>query len=266
MPEPPSPGHPLGLMPGRYDVFYGLVWGTRIAFRIGLLVTVSRALIGIVLGLVAGYYGGLVDAILMRITDAFLAFPMIVPVVVMSALYGYTSYVSPSGWRMLLPDPKEQTVIVALILFGWMSYARLIRGNVLSEREKDYMQAAKATGLRKGRILFRHLLPNATHGLYVLMASDIGAVVVLIAAFTFIGLIGVTFGTEMQADWGQMLATSRDWIVGSPAAAFEHWYTYLPVCVAIVLFSIGWNLIGDGLRDVFDPRTRRGYTGSGTGR
>jgi peptide/nickel transport system permease protein len=265
-PEPPNPSHPLGLMSDKYDVFYGLIWGTRVAFRFGLIVTLIRALTGVVLGLVAGYYGGLADAVLMRITDAFLAFPVIVPVMVMLALFGHVSYESAEGRPIFLPDPREQTVIVALILFGWMSYARLIRGNVLAEREKDYMKAARATGVRKQRILFRHLLPNATHGLFVLMASDVGAVVVLIAAFTFIGLIGATFGKEMQADWGQMLAASRNWIVGSPAGAFEYWYTYLPASAAIVLFSIGWNLIGDGLRDVFDPRTRRGYTGSGTGR
>lgn len=258
IPKPPSPNHPLGLMADQYDVFYGLIWGTRIAFRVGLVVTVSRALIGIVVGVAAGYYGGLVDAVLMRITDAFMAFPLIVAVMVMLALYGFMSYDSPAGRLFFLPDRREQTVIVALILFGWMSYARLIRGNVLAEREKDYMKATKAIGVRHGRTIFRHLLPNATHGLYVLAASDVGSVVVVIAAFAFIGLIGVTFGREMQADWGQMLATSRNWIVGSPAGAFEYWYTYLPVSAAIVLFSIGWSLIGDGLRDVLDPRLRRG--------
>ena len=157
----------------------------------------------------------------------------------------------------LLPGREEGVVIITLVVFGWMAYARMVRGNVLAEREKEYMQAATASGVGGRRIMFRHLLPNVTQGLFVLVASDIGAVVVLVATFTFIGLIPPPYG-QMEADWGQMLVASRDWIIGSPANAFEHWYTYLPVSLAVVLFSVGWNLIGDGLGEILDPRQRRG--------
>jgi len=137
-----------------------------------------------------------------------------------------------------------------------MPYARLIRGNVLSAREKEYMVSAKAVGLPKWRAIFRHLLPNATQGLSALLTSDIGGVIVLYAAFTFIGLIGTYSGTLMEVNWAQMLEQARDWIIGGPDKPFQYWYTYLPVSLAIVLFSVGWNLVGDGLQDVLDPRLR----------
>jgi peptide/nickel transport system permease protein len=149
----------------------------------------------------------------------------------------------------------ETVMLVALIVFGWMSYARVVRGNVLAEREKEYVQAARATGVGGWRILFRHMLPNVTQGLFVLAAADVGAMVVLVAAFNFIGF-GATGQGEMPAEWGQILNVARNWIIGSPGNAFEYWYTYVPISAAIVLFAIGWNLIGDGLRDALDPRLR----------
>lgn len=260
VPEPPSREHPLGKLPQQYDIFYGLVWGTRTALRLGLFVVMGRLLIGTLLGLVSGHYGRAVDAVIMRVTDAFLAFPIVAAVMVTVALLAQDLQMVPGGRMFLVPSREEQVVIGTLVLFGWMAYARLLRGNVLAEREKEYMQAATAIGAGGRRVMFRHLLPNVTQGLFVLVASDIGAVVVLIATFTFIGLIRPPFG-QMEADWGQMLVSSRDWIIGSPANAFEHWYTYLPVSLAIVFFSVGWNLIGDGLRDVLDPRTRRDSPG-----
>ena len=255
-PQPPSAEHPLGLMARQQDVFYGLVWGTRTALKVGLFVTVGRLLIGAVLGLVSGHYGRLVDAVIMRVTDAFMAFPIIAAVMVTVALFAREATVVPGGRMFLVPSREEQVIILTLVAFGWMSYARLLRGNVLAEREKDYMQAARAIGVGNRRVIFRHLFPNVTQGLFVLVASDIGAVVVLLTMFTFIGLVRPAMGT-MEADWGQMLSVSRDWIIGSPSNAFEYWYTYVPVSVAIVLFSIGWSLIGDGLRDVLDPRLRK---------
>jgi peptide/nickel transport system permease protein len=257
LPDPPSPEHPLGLTARQHDVLYGLVWGTRTALKVGLFVTLGRLLIGAVLGLISGHYGGWLDAALMRITDAFMAFPVIAAVMVMIALFGREMSTLPSDTMFLVPSRQEQVIILTLVAFGWMGYARLLRGNVLSEREKDYMQAAQSIGAGNRRVIFRHLMPNVTQGLFVLVASDIGAVVVLLTMFTFIGLVRSATGT-MEADWGQMLSMSRDWIVGSPSNAFEYWYTYLPVSVAILLFSIGWNLIGDGLRDVMDPRLRKG--------
>jgi peptide/nickel transport system permease protein len=245
VPQPPSPDHPLGLMPDQTDVLYGLIWGTRVAFKIGLSVALGRALIGLLLGLISGYYGGLLDAIIMRVTDAFLAFPIVAAVLVMLTFFG-------SGWWGIQTGGVNRIVILSLILFGWMRHARLVRGNTLAEREKEYVKAAISIGAQNRRIIFRHVLPNAWQGLLVFIASDIGMALVLAAMFSFIGLSG----SHTLANWGQMLNLSRDWIIGTATNAFEYWYTYLPPSMAIVFFSIGWNLIGDGLRDVLDPRLR----------
>ena len=251
-PLPPSPEHPLGMLPGEVDILQGIVWGTRGVFRVGLVVVVARALMGIAIGLVAGYAGRFVDAILMRITDGFLAFPMIAAAMVMLAVLGFGSDPMARFLPDYIPTRQEATIQAALILFGWMTYARLIRGNVLAEREKDYVTSARASGIGHGRLVFRHLLPNSTQGLVVMMASDVGAVVVTLLAFVFIGLVSFSRDRLVQADWGQMLVAGRDWIVSGQS--FAYWYAYLPLSLVIVLFAAGWNLIGDGLRDAFDPR------------
>jgi peptide/nickel transport system permease protein len=257
VPQPPGPSHPLGTMEAQNDIFYGLVWGARFALRLSLLITAGRAFLGILVGLFSGYYGRGVDAVLMRLTDAFLSFPVMVAVMVTVTLLGHDTYITPEGFVYPMPNgPRAQlTIGLTLVAFGWMSYARLVRGNILSEREQEYIAAARSIGMRHWRILFRHLLPNTTRGLPVLIASDIGMVVVWLATFHFVGLIPANV-TMMLADWGQMLAFARHWIVGGPGRAFEYWYTYLPVSAAIVLYSVGWNLIGDGLRDALDPRLR----------
>jgi peptide/nickel transport system permease protein len=254
-PAPPDAEHPLGLLPKQYDILYGLVWGTRIAFQVGLGVTLARLAIGALIGLVSGYLGRWIDALIMRIIDAFLSFPIVAAAMVMVSLYGRELIVGLSGRAYLMPHGEEKVIMVTLIAFGWMSYARLVRGNVLAEREKEYIQAARAGGVGHVRLILRHLWPNVRQGLFVLAASDVGAVVILVATFAFIGLVTPPF-QHMEADWGQMLTAARDWIVGAPNDAFIYWYTYLPVSAAIVLFSIGWNLIGDGLRDLLDPRLR----------
>ncbi|HSJ58866.1 MAG TPA: ABC transporter permease [Anaerolineae bacterium] len=254
-PLPPGDDHPFGTTQSQNDIFYGVIWGTRAAFRIGVLVTLGRLLIGGLVGLVAGYQGGWVDALLMRITDAFLAFPVIAAVMVMLAVFGNVIELLGSGDQMFMLRRVEIVITVALVLFGWMPYARMIRGNALSEREKEYMQAARASGVPGRRILFRHLLPNVTQGIFVLSASDVGAMVVLVSALNFIGFGAGTMG-EMPAEWGQLLSVSRNWIVGAGGNAFRYWFTFVPVSLAVVLFAVGWNLIGDGLRDAFDPRTK----------
>ncbi|RPJ38654.1 MAG: ABC transporter permease [Planctomycetaceae bacterium] len=251
-PQPPSREHPLGMLPGEVDVLQGIVWGSRGVFRVGLAVVAGRVLIGLVVGLVAGYAGTIADAILMRITDGFLAFPMIAAAMVMLALIGFGSDPNAGFLYGYLPTREELIVQVALILFGWMAYARLIRANILVEREKEYVLSARASGIGRGRLLFRHLLPNSTQGLLVMMASDMGAVVVTLLAFVFIGLITFSSDKLMQGDWGHMLVAARDWVVGGQP--FTYWYTYLPLSLLVVLFAAGWNLIGDGLRDAMDPR------------
>ena len=254
IPLPPNEAHPLGTLPRQYDVFYGLIWGTRMAFLVGLSITLGRTLIGGLLGLTSGYFGGFLDSLVMRITDTFMAIPAVAAAAILYALFGEIGQpMKPS--QILLSSKNEQIIIIALVAFGWMQYARLLRANVLSEREKEYVQAAISIGVPRGRILFKHLLPNSIRGLLVLIASDIGAMVATVSVFYFIGLIGESpYG--FLADWGLMLSASRDWIVSASSKPFEFWYTYVPASTAIVLFTVGWSMIGDGLRDVLDPRTR----------
>ncbi|NLE99919.1 MAG: ABC transporter permease [Anaerolineales bacterium] len=244
-PIPPSAEHPLGLMQGQYDTLYGMIWGARTALRAGLLITLGRAVVGILIGAVAGYYGGMLDALLMRITDAFLAFPVVTGVMLTFAVFV-------SDELSLQLGQGDTVLMAALAVFGWMQYARVVRGNVLAERTRDYVQAAVSVGAPNRRIIFRHVLPNSTQGLLVLITSDVGTMVVTVAALTFIGLAG----NEPVADWGMMLKYSRNWLIGTPANAFQYWYTYVPPLAAIALFSVGWNLVGDGLREALDPRLR----------
>jgi peptide/nickel transport system permease protein len=243
-PEPPSSEHLLGLMQDRYDIFYGLIWGTRVSFKIGLLITLGRVLVGVPLGVISGYFGGWLDSLIMRATDAFLAFPVVAGVMLLMT-------VSFDYWEIRLGE-GDSAVIIGLIVFGWIQYTRLIRGNVLAERGKEYVRAAVCVGAGDRRIIFRHVLPNSTQGLLVMIASDIGTMVITVASLTFIGFTG----DAPIADWGMMLRIARNWIVSAPGNAFAYWYTYVPLIGAIVLFSIGWNLIGDGLRDVLDPKMR----------
>ncbi|NLS79122.1 MAG: ABC transporter permease [Chloroflexi bacterium] len=249
----PNAEHPLGTLPGQYDILYGLVWGARTAFRLGLAITLGRALLGVLLGLVSGFMGGLVDALLMRLTDAFLAFPILAAVLVMLS----TQPALPFDWLRGTSSRTDAIITTALVLFGWMSYARLIRGNVLAEKAKDYVQAGVAVGVPRGRLMFRHVLPNALQGLVVLVASDIGAMVALAAVLAFVGLPVGTFQGRPLADWGQMLNLARNWVIGLPGQPSAFWFTYLPTSLAIVLFAAGWNLVGDGLRDALDPRAAR---------
>ena len=244
-PSPPGPEHPLGTLPRQYDIYYGLVWGTRVAFRDGLFVALARAIIGLLIGLASGFAGGIIDSLLMRITDAFMAFPIIAAILLMLAFFG-------GGYISRAVGEDEGLVMISLVIFGWMPYARLVRGNVLAERRKEYVEAATSTGSTWERMLFRHLLPNSLSGLFIVLASDIGGVVVLMAVFSFLGFTG----QQMSADWGKLLSASRDWIVSVRTAPFATWYVYMPTSMAVVLYSAGWNLMGEGLRELLDPKTR----------
>jgi len=146
-------------------------------------------------------------------------------------------------------DPIQLQILtgmLAIIAFGWMAYARVIRGNILALRELDYVQAARVIGVRDMRILFRHLLPNAVFPVLVIASMNIGSYVLTFAALSFLGL-GAQRG---YADWGQMVNFARNWI---PSLA-THWYIVVFPGMAIVLFVLAWNLVGDVLRDILDPR------------
>ncbi|HNW94829.1 MAG TPA: ABC transporter permease [Anaerolineaceae bacterium] len=228
--------HLLGTAQGQYDIFYGIVWGTRTAFKTGFIVVLATVLIGVVLGSIAAYYGGGVDNLIMRVTDIFMTLPYIMMALIFSAV------LTPILGRSLLPP------LIAMIAFGWMGYARIIRSDILSIKERDYVLAARASGLKNGRILFKHILPNAIFPTLVLASLGIGDVVLGFAALSFLGI-----GTEVgYADWGQILSFARNWITSLD----KYWYIVVYPGITLTLFVMGWNLVGDAMRDVLDPRMR----------
>lgn len=237
MPKAPSARAPFGTTSGGYDILYGIVWGSRTAFRVGLIVVLSSALIGVLLGGIGAFIGGLVDEIVMRITDLFMSFPFLIAVIVLSIVLG----------------KGLDKVILVLIIFGWRSYARIMRSEVLSVKEHEFVNAAESIGAGKSRIFFRHVLPNSIFPVFVLASLDIGSMVLIAASLSFIG-VGAEPG---YADWGQMVNFSRDWILGAVGEPFRYWYTYTYPSIAILTFVLGWTLLGDTLRDVLDPRMRK---------
>jgi peptide/nickel transport system permease protein len=226
----------MGTSQGQYDIFYGVIWGTRTAFGTGFIVVVATFLIGIIIGSISAYYGGRVDNVLMRIVDIFLTLPYILAALILAAV------LTPVLGKSLIPP------IIALVTFGWMSYSRVIRGDILSIKERDYVMAARVIGVGDSRILFRHILPNAIFPTLVLASLGIGDVVLGFAALSFLGV-----GSERgYADWGQVLSFARDWIT----SLNTYWYIIVWPGLTLVLFVMGWNLVGDALRDVLDPRMR----------
>jgi len=271
-PASPSAEHPLGTTEGQYDILYGVVWGTRTAFRIGVVITACTAIIGLTIGSVGAYYGGWIDDVLMRITEIFQAFPFLLAAItltsVLQTIYGrgeagplmflarLLAMVTFGSNPMKDVDPVQLQILtgmLAIIAFGWMTYARVIRGNIMVVREEEYALAARAIGVGDFRILTRHLLPNAVFPVLVIASMNTGAYVLTFAALSFLGL-GAQRG---YADWGQMINFARNWI---PSLA-QHWHIVTYPGLAIVLFVLAWNLVGDALRDILDPRMR----GNGNG-
>jgi peptide/nickel transport system permease protein len=237
-PQPPGAEHPFGTTEGQYDIFYGVVWGTRSAFLAGIVIVAFALVIGLSIGSIAAYFGGWVDDVLMRITEIFLAFPFLIAALTLAAV------LQPKLGRGMY------TGIIALVAFGWMSYARLIRGDILSTKEREFVLAARSLGVRDLRILVRHVLPNAIFPVLVVASLEIGTYVLSFAALSFLGL-----GAELgYADWGQMLALSRNWITNLG----KYWYIVVFPGMMLLFFVLGWNLIGDAVRDIVDPRLRGG--------
>jgi peptide/nickel transport system permease protein len=235
-PLPPRVGHPLGTTQGQYDLYYGIVWGTRTALRVSLVVIAISVAIGLFLGGLSGYYGGRLDEVVMRVTDIFLAFPGLVLAVVVVAVLG----------RSL------DNVMIAIALVNWPVYARLLRGDILGIRSRDFVEAARAMGASDFRIIFKHIIPNAIYPFLVFGSLDMGLIVLTAAALSFLGL-----GAEVgYADWGMLINLSRNWILGAPGNAFAYWYVVIFPGAAIFLFVLGWNLLGDAFRDILDPRLK----------
>ena len=263
-PLPPSKYALFGTLPNQYDVFHALIWGARDALVFGLIVALAAGVFGTIIGAIAGYSGGLYNGLIMRFADAFLAFPAIAGLVFLRQLVatavqaGGGTYIfnaqftgafvdivgTPSLTQRLLMSVNP--LMLTLILFTWMPYARLINSMVISIRNLDFVQASRALGASPLRTIFRHLVPNSVGPAVVLMARDVGSVVLLQATLTFIHIGGDSY-------WGDMLALAHDWIIGPGGSIFTYWWTFIPATLALVLFGIGWNLLGDALNDWLDP-------------
>lgn len=209
------------------DIFSRILYGGRLAVQIGLVSVVVAFLGGIVLGLVSGYYGGLVDTIMSRLLEIWLSFPDILFVIAVVAILG----------------PSLQTVILALGFQSIPAYARIVRGSVLSARRELYVEAAQSVGVGNGRVMMRHILPNVVAPLIILSSMRFGSALLTGAGLSFIGL-----GAQPPTpEWGAILSTGRMYMYQAP------WITVFPG-LAIAIFVLGVNMLGDGLRDVLDPR------------
>ncbi len=227
--EPPSRAHWLGTDQLGRDIASRLLYGARISLVIGVVVVASAGIFGTLVGLIAGYAGGLTDEALMRVTEVFLAFP---PLILAMAIAGALG-------------PSLTNAIIAVAAVTWAVYARLTRGQLLSLRRREFVEAARSIGASRTRILLRHLLPNALAPLLVQASFDMGAAIIAAAGLSFIG-----FGAQPPTpEWGVMISEGRNFI------STQLWLSLFPG-LAILLAVGAFNLLGDGLRDVFDPRLR----------
>lgn len=263
-PLPPDEKAILGMLPRGVDVYHALVWGTRDALQFGLIVTLSTGLFGILYGALAGIVSRRAGSLLMSIADSFLAFPVIAGVVFLQQLYATTVramggiYFRSEFYGQVIEIQGPMTAIqyllehinplmLSLILFSWMPYARLVHSIVLTLRETEFIYAARALGGNPFWVVRKHLIPNSTAPAMVLAARDVGGVVLLQATLTFINIGGGSI-------WGSMLAQGRNWVIGPGGSLLNYWWVFLPPTLAVMLFGIAWNMLGDGLSDLFDPR------------
>jgi peptide/nickel transport system permease protein len=228
--QPPSKSHLLGLDDLGRDVLSRIIWGARVSLRVGFSVVILASLIGVTLGAMAGYFGGWMDTLIMRLTDILLAFPGILLAIALVAVLG----------------PSLNNVILALATIGWVGYARLVRGQVLKVREMEYVTAAKALGAKSPRVIMRHVLPNVINPVIVMATLGLAGAILAEAALSFLGL-GVQPPTP---SWGAMLTAGRRYLgIANHLAIFPG--------AAIMLAVMGLNFLGDGLIDALDPKYRK---------
>jgi peptide/nickel transport system permease protein len=254
LPTPPGLFALLGTLPiatgyvSHEDVFKMVVWGSNSALKFGLIVSLTTNLFGVLVGAASGYFGGWANNLTMRVTDAFLTFPVIAGVALFQTIYFSSDpLMKPAPIQALLRILNLDPLIITLILFSWMPAARLTNSVVLHIKEEEFFEAARALGASSVRIILRHIIPNSIQPAVVLAARDIGLAVILQAGFTFIGL---TAGSP----WGELLSTGRRWIIARGGNILTYWWAFLPATLAIILFGIGWNMLGDGLNDWLNPR------------
>ncbi|MEM3193026.1 MAG: ABC transporter permease [Nitrososphaeria archaeon] len=236
-PQPPSARFPLGTTFEGYDIYNGIMKGARLDLGVAAIVVLSGASIGTILGSVAGYKGGIIGDVIMRITDIFLSIPYIVLAVAFLLIFGRTL----------------QSLVESLILVWWPFYARLVRGQVLSVRELKYVEASVAAGASSLRTLLRHIIPNSIYPIFVQISLDFGGVILTIASLDFLGF---GFAGPNLAEWGNILGLATKGASGILAIVDYPWTIAIPGVVILVLV-LGLNLLGDGLRDATDPRLRR---------
>jgi peptide/nickel transport system permease protein len=227
---PPSPAHLFGTDGEGRDIFSRVLYGARYSFAAGMVPVFSAVVMGVILGALAGFKGGKIEDLLMRITDMFLAFPSTILAMAIAAGLG----------------PSLTNAMIAMVVVWWPSYARLVRGNVLSVKETEYIEAARATGETDLNLIFRYVLPNVLSPIIVMATLDIGGAILTAAGLSFIGL-----GAQPPIpEWGAMVNAARIY-------ALEYWWLPTFPGLAILVAVLGFNLFGDGLRDVLDPRLRR---------
>lgn len=226
---PPSAAHWLGTDEFGRDILSRIIYGARISLWVGFSAVSGSIIMGSFLGILAGYYGKWVDAIISRMFDILLAFPSILLAIAIVAMLG----------------PSLQNALIAIAIINIPTFGRLLRSRVLSVKEEEYIIAAKAIGMKDARILFHHVLPNSMAPIIVQGTLAIATAIIEAAALGFLGL-----GAQPPApEWGKMLADSKDFIIQAP------WTVFFPG-ISIMLTVLGFNLMGDGLRDALDPRMK----------
>lgn len=234
--HPPSAEYPLGSDRLGRDLLSRLLYGARLSLQISVVVVSISLAIGTVVGVVAGYVGGVVDDVLMRLVDVVLAFPGILLALVVAGILG----------------PSLTNVMVALAVVGWTQYARVVRGSVLSVKEQDFVKASQLVGLSRPRLVGRHVVPHVISPVIVLATMDMATVVLATAGLSFLGL-----GAQPPTpEWGTMLASGRNYLQDA------WWIANFPG-LAIMLTVFAFNILGDSLRDILDPRHMDGVREKG---
>jgi peptide/nickel transport system permease protein len=228
--RPGTPGHPLGTTQEGGDVLYGVIWGSRTSLRLSVIVVSATVAIGVVIGSLAGFLGGRLDEVLMRLVDVFLSIPELIFALAIAAVLG----------------PSFRNIILALAAVFWVKYARIIRGQVIHVKHNEYVDAARVTGDSRLNIFVKDVLPNSITPVMVQATLDMGNVVLIGATLSFIGL-----AESGLAEWGVLVSSGQAGI-----SAGKWWASTFPGLM-VFLWALAFNLVGDGLRDVLDPRTSR---------
>ncbi len=232
VPMPPGPGHPLGTTYPGIDLYQGIMKAIRIDLGFAVFVVTLGALFGILIGVVSAYYGRWVDEIVMRITDIFFSIPYLVLAIAVGVFLGRSLFI----------------LSIALIIVWWPIYARVVRGQVLSLREQTFVEAARASGVKNGKIMLKHILPNTFAPIFVQFSFDLATIVLTLATLYFIGFAP---SNTYMPELGYLSS------IGYEYAIVGDWWTIVFPGFALLIFALGMNLLGDGLRDALDPRLRR---------